>query len=56
MAFHHPINQVNQVIGGVGRGGQGAFDSLFHHGSPRFSQYITSLAESPKAEDRTVQN
>ena len=37
MAFHHPINQVNQAIGGVGRG-QGAFDSLFHQGSPRFSQ------------------
>jgi len=35
MAFHHPINQVNQAIGGVGRG---AFDSLFHQGNPRFSQ------------------
>ena len=38
MAFHHPINKVNQAIGGVGRGGQGAFDSLFHQGNPRFSQ------------------
>jgi hypothetical protein len=23
MAFHHPVYQVNQAIGGVGRGGQG---------------------------------
>jgi len=38
MAFHHPINQVNQAIGGVGRGGRRAFDSLFHQGNPRFSQ------------------
>jgi hypothetical protein len=38
MAFQHAIYQVNQAIGGVGRGGQGAFDSLFHQGSPRFSQ------------------
>jgi hypothetical protein len=36
MAFHHPIYQVNQAIGGVGRGRQGAFDSLFHEGGRAF--------------------
>jgi len=38
MAFHHPIDKVNQAIGGVGRGEQWGFDSLFHQGSPRLSQ------------------
>jgi hypothetical protein len=33
MALHHPVYQVKQPIGGVGHGGLGAFESLFHQGS-----------------------
>jgi len=36
MAFHHPIYQVKQAVVGVGRGGQGVFDSLFHKGVRAF--------------------
>ena len=48
MAFHHPVYQVNQAIGGVGRGGQGAFDSLFHQGIPRFLNRLNLSNNPPK--------
>jgi hypothetical protein len=48
MAFHHPVYQVNQAIGGVRRGGQGAFDSLFHQGIPRFLNRLNLSHNAPK--------
>jgi hypothetical protein len=48
MALHYPVYQVNQAIGGVGRGGQGTFDSLFHQGIPRFLNRLNLSHNPPK--------